>query len=58
MLTRSRWELLLLVCATALTRFAFRSHFLYDLDSLGFALRVEHFKLSCLPASSTWLFLV
>jgi hypothetical protein len=43
MLTRSRWELLLLVCATALTRFAFRSHFLYDLDSLGFALGVEHF---------------
>ena len=43
MMTRSRWELLLLVCATALTRFAFRSHFLYDLDSLGFALGVEHF---------------
>ena len=43
MLTRSRCEILLLVCVTALTRFAFRSHFLYDLDSLGFALGVEHF---------------
>ncbi|MGB9414710.1 MAG: hypothetical protein WCB58_00215 [Acidobacteriaceae bacterium] len=31
------------MCATALTRFAFRNHFLYDLDSLGFALGVEHF---------------
>jgi 4-amino-4-deoxy-L-arabinose transferase-like glycosyltransferase len=43
MLKRSRVELLLLVVATAVTRYAFRSHFLYDLDSLGFALGVQHF---------------
>jgi 4-amino-4-deoxy-L-arabinose transferase-like glycosyltransferase len=43
MSSRSRLEILLLIAATAVTRFAFRSHFLYDLDSLGFALGVEHF---------------
>lgn len=43
MLNRPRLELLLLAGATALTRFIFRSHGLYDLDSLGFALGVEHF---------------
>jgi Protein O-mannosyl-transferase TMEM260-like len=43
MLNRSRREMLLLVCAVVVTRFAFRSHLLYDLDSLGFALGVEHF---------------
>lgn len=36
-------EILLLAGATAITRFLFRSHNLYDLDSLGFALGVEHF---------------
>jgi 4-amino-4-deoxy-L-arabinose transferase-like glycosyltransferase len=43
MLNRSRSEIWLLVVAVAITRIAFRSHFLYDLDSLGFALGVEHF---------------
>lgn len=43
MLNRPRLEMLLLAAATALTRFLFRSHGLYDLDSLGFALGVEHF---------------
>lgn len=43
MLSRPRMEILLLTGATALSRFIFRSHGLYDLDSLGFALGVEHF---------------
>ena len=43
MLNRPRLEILLLALVTALTRFLFRSHGLYDLDSLGFALGVEHF---------------
>jgi 4-amino-4-deoxy-L-arabinose transferase-like glycosyltransferase len=43
MLNRSRSDIWLLVVAVAITRIGFRSHFLYDLDSLGFALGVEHF---------------
>ena len=43
MLNRSKVDMLLLAAATALTRLIFRSHGLYDLDSLGFALGVEHF---------------
>jgi MFS family permease len=43
MLNRSYVDMLLLAGATALTRLIFRSHGLYDLDSLGFALGVEHF---------------
>ena len=43
MLPKSKREILLLAAATAITRFVFRSHSLYDLDSLGFALGVEHF---------------
>ena len=33
----------LLVCAVAATRIAFRSHFLYDLDSVNFALALKRF---------------
>jgi hypothetical protein len=33
----------LLVAATALTRFIFRSRFLYDIDSVNFALALRHF---------------
>src|SRR5229473_634819 len=31
------------VCAIALTRFLFRSHYLYDVDSVNFALALDHF---------------
>ena len=33
----------ILIAATALTRFAFRSHYLYDLDSVNFALALRRF---------------
>jgi hypothetical protein len=33
----------ILIAATALTRFAFRSHFLYDIDSVNFALALRRF---------------
>ena len=33
----------ILTAATALTRFAFRSHYLYDIDSVNFALAMERF---------------
>ena len=33
----------ILIAATALTRFAFRSHFLYDIDSVNFTLALRHF---------------
>jgi hypothetical protein len=33
----------ILVAATALTRFAFRSHYLYDIDSVNFALALKRF---------------
>lgn len=32
-----------LIVATALTRFAFRSHYLYDIDSINFALALKRF---------------
>jgi hypothetical protein len=32
-----------LIAATALTRFAFRSHYLYDIDSVNFALALKRF---------------
>jgi hypothetical protein len=31
------------VLVTALTRFAFRSHYLYDIDSVNFALALDRF---------------
>ena len=43
-MTRRRWmESALLVGAVAATRFAFRSHYLYDIDSVNFALGMDHF---------------
>jgi hypothetical protein len=33
----------ILVAATALTRYAFRSHYLYDIDSVNFALALKNF---------------
>ena len=33
----------ILIVATALTRFAFRSHYLYDIDSVNFALALKRF---------------
>jgi hypothetical protein len=33
----------LLVCAVAATRFTFRSHYLYDIDSVNFALGMGRF---------------
>lgn len=36
-------DVILLAVATALTRFAFRSHYLYDIDSVNFALALKRF---------------
>ena len=36
-------DVFLLISAVAITRFVFRSHYLYDLDSVNFALGMEHF---------------
>jgi hypothetical protein len=39
-----RWDVCaFVVCAIALTRFLFRSHYLYDVDSVNFALALDHF---------------
>ena len=43
MISRDKLELLLLASAVAITRFAFRSHYLYDLDSVNFALGMGRF---------------
>ncbi len=43
MTPRSRLDISLLAGAVAVTRFVFRSHFLYDLDSVNFALAIGHF---------------
>lgn len=40
---RHRLDLLLWAGAVAITRFAFRSHYLYDIDSVNFALGIERF---------------
>jgi hypothetical protein len=40
---RSPLWALLLVGAVALTRFVFRSHYLYDIDSVNFGLALRHF---------------
>lgn len=42
-MTRSNSFLSLLIAAVAVSRYAFRSHFLYDLDSVNFALGMRHF---------------
>jgi len=36
-------DLAILIAATALTRFGFRSHYLYDVDSVNFALALDRF---------------
>jgi hypothetical protein len=43
MIYKQKRFLLLLTSAVAVTRFAFRSHYLYDLDSVNFALAMRHF---------------
>jgi hypothetical protein len=43
MVYRQRLSLVLLTGAVAITRFLFRSHYLYDLDSVNFALAMQHF---------------
>jgi 4-amino-4-deoxy-L-arabinose transferase-like glycosyltransferase len=43
MISWQKLEPLILACAVAISRFAFRSHDLYDLDSVNFALAMEHF---------------
>ncbi|MGH9616862.1 MAG: ArnT family glycosyltransferase [Acidobacteriaceae bacterium] len=43
MTSRSKLDISLLASAVAVTRFAFRSHFLYDLDSVNFALAIGRF---------------
>jgi len=40
---RQAWDCAILIAATALTRVAFRSHFLYDIDSVNFALALRRF---------------
>jgi hypothetical protein len=44
MIYRQRAFLALLTSAVAITRFAFRSHYLYDLDCVNFALGMQHFN--------------
>jgi len=43
MISRQKLEPLILACAVAISRFAFRSHDLYDLDLVNFALAMERF---------------
>jgi len=40
---RKALEVAALTAATVLTRFVFRSHYLYDIDSVNFALALKHF---------------
>src|SRR5580693_4058043 len=41
--SRQALDATLLMAATAITRFAFRSHYLYDIDSVNFALAMKRF---------------
>ncbi len=43
MIRRQKLSLVLLTSAVAITRFVFRSHYLYDLDSVNFALAMQRF---------------
>jgi len=43
MVSRQKLSLVLLTGAVAITRFVFRSHYLYDLDSVNFALAIQRF---------------
>jgi hypothetical protein len=40
---RQALDIAILIAATALTRFVFRSHYLYDVDSVNFALALKRF---------------
>jgi len=54
---RRNLELPLLISAVAASRFLFRSHLLYDLDSVNFALGMEHFDPRVLQPHSPGYFL-
>ncbi len=41
--TRQKLDASILACAVAISRYLFRSHYLYDLDSVNFALALERF---------------
>ena len=43
MTSRQALDTAILIAATALTRFVFRSHYLYDIDSVNFALALKRF---------------
>jgi hypothetical protein len=43
MTSRQTLDTAILIAATALTRFVFRSHYLYDIDSVNFALALKRF---------------
>ena len=43
MTSRQALDSAILIAATALTRFVFRSHYLYDIDSVNFALALKRF---------------
>ncbi|MGA2770555.1 MAG: DUF2723 domain-containing protein [Bryobacteraceae bacterium] len=43
MTSRPALDTAILIAATALTRFVFRSHYLYDIDSVNFALALKRF---------------
>src|SRR6267143_4910795 len=43
MVYRQKLSLVLLTGAVAISRFMFRSHYLYDLDSVNFALAMQRF---------------
>jgi hypothetical protein len=43
MTSRRTLDTAILIAATALTRFVFRSHYLYDVDSVNFALALQRF---------------
>ena len=43
MTLRPKFEIALLATAVAVTRFVFRSHYLYDLDSVNFGLAIGRF---------------
>ena len=46
MTSRQALDTAILIAATALTRFVFRSHYLYDIDSVNFALALKRFDTS------------
>jgi hypothetical protein len=55
--SRRATDAAMLVAATGLTRFAFRSHYLYDIDSVNFALALKRFDPSVHQPHPTGYFL-